>query len=85
MAKLGLDRYKIRPTEHLYIALEELDFSWRESEIADVVTMWTEGYHIADIAKKLSRKSEEVFVMLMDLAMRDKIEYRIGSVRGCRE
>jgi hypothetical protein len=83
MANQVLDCLKTRPQAELYIALEDLDFSWYESEIDRVIEMWQRGAHIEIIANTLKRTQEEVLILLLDLAMRDKIKLRYGSVWGC--
>lgn len=72
---------KLRPTE-LYIALDNLDFSWYPSEIPEVIRAWETGMHIADIASALDRSINEVFLLLLDLASKGKIKEREGGVFG---
>lgn len=69
---------KRTPKEQLYIACEELDFSWYKNEIDTVRKAWEEGLPLWEIADKLHRTQEEVLILLLDL----KIEKRAGWVYG---
>jgi len=65
-----------------YIALMDLDFSWKEEQVKRVIAYWNTGYHIAEIAKKVDRIIDEVAILLIDLARKEKIEPRRGAVFG---
>lgn len=72
---------KLRPAE-LYIALDNLDFSWYLAEVDNVAKAWESGMHIADIAAAFRRTDTEVFLLLLDLASKGKITEREGGVFG---
>jgi hypothetical protein len=76
------DKFKLRPKQKLVIALDDLDFTWLPSEIALVKTMWDFDYHIADIAAKVKRDQDEVAVLIMHLARKEKIAKRKTGVLG---
>jgi hypothetical protein len=76
------DSRKRRPREELYIALSELDFSWYPGEVEQVAQMWRDGIHIADIAEKMKRDTDEVVILIMDLARRGVIEPRKNGALG---
>lgn len=77
-----LDLKKYRPAEPLYIALDELDFSWYRSEVEQVTECWARGWSVRQIAKRLKRDPDEVAVLIMDLARRKKIAQRPGGAMG---
>ena len=76
------DSRKMRPREELYIALSELDFSWYPGEVEQVAQLWREGLHIADIAEKMKRDIDEVAILIMDLARKNKVRRRKNGVFG---
>jgi hypothetical protein len=71
-----------QPTDRLYIALEQLDFSWRPAVIATVKEMWKSGIPLADIVAEVDRDPDEVLVLLIDLARRKWITSRPGGIWG---
>ena len=77
-----IDIKKWRPQEELYIALSELDFSWYHAEVERVRKLWAYGLHIAEIAERLGRDVDEVAVLIMDLARKNKIRRRKNGVLG---
>lgn len=76
------DIFKIRPQEQLYIALEDLDFSWTLEEIEQALQKWNEGLHIGDIAEEMQREEDEVFLLLLDQARKGVIQYRENGIFG---
>ncbi|MGM0437525.1 MAG: hypothetical protein ACQEQD_04570 [Bacillota bacterium] len=68
--------------ENDYIALLELDFSWRKETVEEVKELWKEGYIISYIADKINREGDEVFLLLMDLARKGEIEKRENGIFG---
>lgn len=56
-----------------YIALPEMDFSWREEQVETVTKLVKRGATIELIAEKYTRHPEEVFLLLLDLARKNKI------------
>ena len=77
-----IDIKKWRPQEELYIALSELDFSWFPGEVEKIKKLWAYGLHIAKIAEMLERDVDEVAVLIMDLARKNKIRRRKNGVLG---
>ena len=76
------DKYKLRPKEELYFPLQDLDLTFTEKEVEDTQELWKAGIHIADMARQLKRETEEVFILLLDLAMKRKIRERENGVFG---
>jgi len=78
------DPLKLRP-KGLYIACEELDFSWYEEEIELVIQWWNTGLSVEKMAQRLERDPDEILVLLLDLARKEKIQQRKrGIFRGER-
>lgn len=76
------DYKKFRPEEELYIALSELDFSWYEAEMTEVIKFWNDGCHITKIAQCMRRDTDEVAILIMDLARQGIIGERKGGCFG---
>ncbi|NLS45836.1 MAG: hypothetical protein GX969_08900 [Firmicutes bacterium] len=80
--------------ESLYIAMDGYDLAFTKRELSTVVSLWNTGESITNIAKKLGRGKRdgiyspkgqvecEVTVLIMDLAMKEKIKPRPGGVFG---
>ena len=75
------DVLKLRPKE-LYIACEDMDFSWYTEEIKYVIGGWEEGLNIYEIAEELKRDPDEVLLLLIDLAKKEKILPRKDGIYG---
>lgn len=72
----------IRNVDNDYIALIDLDFSWSSKQVQKVKKMWWKGYSISDISSSLKRESDEVFLLLMDLARKGEIKKRKKGIFG---
>ncbi len=70
------NRYMQKQRRKLYIALEELDFTWSDEEVKQVIKMWKRNTPLIEIADHFNRMDEEVAVLIMDLSMKDKIKPR---------
>nr|WP_176549942.1 helix-turn-helix domain-containing protein [Bacillus toyonensis] len=69
-------RYMKKSRRNLYIALEELDLLFDESEVIRLREMWDEDKDILEIAKELGRHQLEIAVLIMDQADKNKIKSR---------
>lgn len=72
-----------RDLQHLdndYIALLGLDFSWDSNDVEKITAMWKNGINIEKIADRFSRPVDEVFILLLDLARKNKISERPGGI-----
>lgn len=61
---------------NMYIALEELDLVFDESEVIRLQEMWKEGKGIIEIAKELGRHQLEIAALIMDQADKNEITSR---------
>lgn len=86
MANIGPFRSKSDMNNYYnnYIACFDLDFSWSEKQVKRVIAYWNSGYHIAEIAKKVDRIIDEVALLIIDLARKEKIDEREGGVFGAK-
>lgn len=88
MASIAADKRKSNPKSELIMILDDLDFSWTKREIQQAIFMWTSGYSIVDMAKKLrphdskQNGTDEVALLIMHLGRQEKIEPREGGVFG---
>lgn len=69
--------------EPVYIILQEYDFSFLQHEIDKFVEAWSRGDPLADIAARIMRPVQEVFLLALDLIERNRITARAGGVYGC--
>jgi len=60
----------------MYIALEELDLVFDESEVIRLQEMWKENKNIIEIAKELGRHQLEIAALIMDQADKNEIKSR---------
>ncbi|MFZ7936251.1 helix-turn-helix domain-containing protein [Bacillus thuringiensis] len=87
MARLGTEmenytiaaqqrKYMKNSRRNMYIALEELDLVFDESEVIRLQEMWKEGKNIIEIAVEMGRHQLEVAALIMDQADKNKIKSR---------
>ncbi|WP_396022742.1 helix-turn-helix domain containing protein [Bacillus cereus group sp. BfR-BA-01329] len=69
-------KYMKKSRRNLYIALEELDLVFDESEVIRLQEMWKENKGILEIAKELGRHQLEIVALIMDQADKNKIKSR---------
>lgn len=69
-------KYMKKSRRNLYIALEDLDLLFDESEVIRLQEMWKEGKGILEIAKELGRHQLEIAALIMDQADKNMIKSR---------
>lgn len=69
-------KYMKKSSRNLYIALEEANLVFDESEVIQFKEMWKEGQSIVEIAKELGRHQLEIAVLILDQADKNKIQSR---------
>ncbi|WP_141114941.1 MULTISPECIES: helix-turn-helix domain containing protein [Bacillus] len=69
-------KYMKKSRRNLYIALEELDLVFDESEVIRLQEMWKEDKGILEIAKELGRHQLEIAALIMDQADKNMIKSR---------
>nr|WP_318582899.1 helix-turn-helix domain-containing protein [Bacillus paranthracis] len=69
-------KYMKKSRRNLYIALEELDLVFDESEVTRLQEMWKEDKGILEIAKELGRHQLEIAALIMDQADKNMIKSR---------
>ncbi|QKE74749.1 helix-turn-helix domain containing protein [Arthrobacter citreus] len=65
-----------RKRKKVVIVLEELDFTWDESEVKEFVRLWKEGASIWDLAKTFQRPQAEIALLIMDQVIKGRIKPR---------
>ena len=65
-----------------YIVLEDLNFLWDEAAIQQIKDLWAIGVSLASMAKVVHRPSDEVALLIMDLARNHQITSRRSGVFG---
>lgn len=66
----------MKERKQIYLALEELDFVWCIEEVEKVVHLWADGMNLWEIANEMKRDPDEVAVLIMDLARKNRIVSR---------
>ncbi|HDR7258794.1 helix-turn-helix domain-containing protein [Bacillus paranthracis] len=69
-------KYMKKSRRNLYIALEELDLVFDESEVIRLQEMWKKDKGILEIAKELGRHQLEIAALIMDQADKNLIKSR---------
>ncbi|MGQ3545777.1 helix-turn-helix domain containing protein [Bacillus cereus] len=69
-------KYMKKSRRNLYIALEDLDLLFDESEVVRLKEMWNEDKSILEIAKELGRHQLEIAALIMDQADKNIIKSR---------
>ncbi|MCD9104117.1 helix-turn-helix domain-containing protein [Bacillus cereus group sp. BfR-BA-01344] len=69
-------KYMKKSRRNLYIALEDLDLLFDESEVIRFQEMWKEDEGILEIAKELGRHQLEIAALIMDQADKNMIKSR---------
>lgn len=69
----------------LYIACEDIDYIWRERDVAEVERLWREGYDIRCIAAAVKRDVDEVLLLILDRARHGVLKRRPTGVFGKME
>lgn len=66
-----------------YIACEELNFLWCETEVNELIEMWKKGKSGQEIAEYFDREPDEVALLIFDLSRNRKIKPRKRGLMGC--
>lgn len=69
---------------NIYIACEDYDFTWSETEVEAFRRMWAEGTPLDRIAVALRRHVNEVAILVIDQAEQGLIKKRPGGVFGSK-
>ncbi len=64
------------------ICLEDLDFFFWESEIELFIRLWKENIPGFEIARRLERDQDEIALLIMHLARKNRIKNRPGGYEG---
>lgn len=65
------------------IILEDLDFSFTDTEVERAKTLWRAGAPFKDICKGFrNREADEVFLLLLHLSRQSQISKRKGFIWG---
>ncbi|MBD7967726.1 helix-turn-helix domain-containing protein [Paenibacillus gallinarum] len=67
---------------NIYLACEEMDFTWNEKEIKQVEIMWNKGVEVHSIATEMKRDPDEVVILIIDRAKKGCIGNRPGGLIG---
>lgn len=83
LAKTGAGRPKIaRDHDSVYLACDELNFTWRGNEVIQFEEMWGKGEDIQVIANEMKRDPDELIILAIDRARLGRIIQRPGGLLG---
>lgn len=71
---------KLRPQELLYIAGEDLDFSWYRWQIEALKEDYAAGIPLMEVADRLNRDYREVAFLVMEMAHMGEIAPRDSGI-----
>lgn len=74
-------RYLYEKRRSIYIANEEVNQVWDESDIPDFVEMWNNKKTLKEISKYLGAEKEELQLLAIDLMKRGLIKGRVRFSR----
>ncbi|MEK5057685.1 hypothetical protein BK126_05300 [Paenibacillus sp. FSL H7-0326] len=66
----------------IYLACEEMDFTWSREEVKEVDQMWNEGIDVRSIANKVQRDPDELLILIIDRAKKGFIKQRTRGLFG---
>lgn len=82
MPKISKDNIFTEARHNRILVLEELDFVWDEPELKRIIRMWECEMSVQHIAERFNRDADEILLALIHLARKEKINRRIGGLRG---
>lgn len=85
-AKKGVGRHNeskaLKRRGNIYLACDELDFTWGVEEIYRFEELWKQGKDLTSIAKEFNRDPDELAILVIDRARQGRIEQREGGLLG---
>lgn len=85
LCRTGVNIMRKKTDEHLYIALDYLDFGFEQRfEIPEIMNMWNLGYSVESIAIWLSRRESEISLLLYDRFLLDQLPSRKNGWNGTK-
>lgn len=85
-----------KPIPEQIIVLDDLDFSWTESEVKQVKQLWKKGVSIVEIANTVRKQNldfyrkdqdaiDETALLIIHLGRKGQIKSRKGGVMGGKQ
>lgn len=68
-------------TRKLYLALENLNFTWSTEDVVGFQKLWFHGFSLGWIAESFNRDMDEVALLVIDLAHLGLIKSRINGLK----
>jgi hypothetical protein len=78
-------RYLYEQRQEIYLANEETNQIWDETDIPDVIRAWNNNWGITDIAEYLGADRQEMELLLIDLIHQGKIKGNIHIFKPKRK
>lgn len=57
-----------------YLVLMDMDFSWEKEQVEEIIEFVKQGMTIRWLSRRYKREIDEVFLLLLDLARKEKID-----------
>lgn len=71
-------------TERRIIVCEELNLSWRNEQIEDMLRLYKEQYSIHQISKYFRRSRQEILIALIDILPESDLAEMLGEWWGVK-
>lgn len=78
-------RYMYEQRQKLYLANEETNMTWDETDIPDVIKAWNNNWTIAEISEYLGADRKETELLMADLIHQGKIQGNIHIFKPKRK
>ncbi|GAA2775249.1 MULTISPECIES: hypothetical protein [Bacillati] len=79
---VGKNKDFFKPRNNVYLACDEMDFTWGTEDVFQFEEMWKKGEDIHSIAKELKRDPDELAILAIDRARLGRIKRRPGGLLG---
>lgn len=66
----------------VYLALEELNFIWKEEQVLEFESMWRNNKTLKEISVYFKRPPDEILLLALDRAKTGDIKRRKGGLIG---
>ncbi|WP_051289634.1 hypothetical protein [Paenibacillus massiliensis] len=75
-------KYKKNSRRNIYIACEEMDFTWDPAEVREFERMWKSGVSVKEMGVHFNRDPDEVLVLAVDRMQHGTIQKRPRGALG---
>lgn len=77
--------YTLTGNKNIYVACKEMDFEWEYGDVLMVKSMYNKDFTLLEMSSVLSRHTDEIALLIIDLSRNGEIKPRAIGVYGNRE